>query len=112
MTSLRLLRRLAHSPMMVMGYPGVDFKPLRDCTDEEVRAIVDYHSQRGSTKLFDRDWWLRMTLESREKERNPLEGVGFFPLLGLSWSHLLLEAARRSSVVRLLFRVRGRTSAR
>jgi hypothetical protein len=103
--------------MMVMNYEGVEDKPLRDCTDEDVRAIVAFHSQRVSKypeleKLFDENWWLRATLEQREWERNPLEDVGSFPLLGLAWSRLMLEAARRSLVVRWLFRLRGRIEDR
>jgi hypothetical protein len=51
-------------------------------------------------------------MEAREEERHPLEGVGFFPLLGLAWSQLLLAAARRSSLacvlVRLLYRLENR----
>jgi hypothetical protein len=109
--SLRWLRRIACSPM-VADVPGVGQKPLRDCTDEEVQAIAKHYSQFGSTEMFDEDWWLRQALEAREEARNPLEGVGFFPLLGLAWSHLLLEAARRSSVVRWLFRLRGRIEDR
>jgi hypothetical protein len=110
--SLRWLRRLAHRPTIVSGYEGIEEKPLRDCTDEDVRTIVAFHSSRGSMKLFDEDWWLRNMLELRERDRNPLDGVGFFPLLGLAWSQLVLEAARRSSVVRSLFRLRGRIEDR
>jgi hypothetical protein len=51
-------------------------------------------------------------LEEREWERNPFEGEGFFPLLGLAWSRLTLEAARRSSAVRWLFRLRWRIADR
>jgi hypothetical protein len=115
--SLRWLRRLAHSPAIVSGYEGIEDKPLRDCTDEEVRAIVAFHSQRGSRhpeleRLFDEDWWLRTMLELREQDRNPLEGEGFFSLLGFAWSRLVLKAARRSSAVRWLFRLRGRIEDR
>jgi hypothetical protein len=89
---------------MMADVPGVGWKPLRDCSDEEVHAIARYHSQLGTLRLFDEDWFLRHTMEAREQERNPLEGVGFFPLLGLAWSRLLLAAARRSSLARLLLR--------
>jgi hypothetical protein len=110
--SLRWLRRLGHRPTIVSGYEGIEEKPLRDCTDEDVRTIVAFHSSRGSMKLFDEDWWLRNMLELRERDRNPLEGVGFFPLLGLAWWRLKSEAACRSSAVRWLFRLRGRISDR
>ena len=101
---MRRLRLLAHQSMMA-HVPGVGWKPLRDCSDEEVHAIARYHSQRGTLRLFDEDWFLRHTMEAREKERHPLEGVGFFPLLGLAWSRVLLAAARRSSLARALVRL-------
>jgi len=98
---------------MVMGYPGIETKPLRDCTDEEVRWIAAYHGRRETpVKLFDEEWWLRTTLATRAEERNPLAGVGLLPLAGLALSRLSLEAARRSSAVRLLFRLRGRIEDR
>jgi hypothetical protein len=87
--------------MMVMDCEGVDDKPLRDCTDEDVRLIVASYANRGSMKLFDDEWFLRTTLEARERERNPLADAGLIPLLGLGWSRLLLGAARRNSLVRL-----------
>jgi hypothetical protein len=89
---------------MVADVPGVGEKPLRDCTDEEVRAIAEHYSQFGSTDFFGEDWWLRHAMEAREEARNPLPGVGFLPLLGLAWSRLLLEAARRSSIALWLLR--------
>jgi hypothetical protein len=98
--------------MMVMDCEGVDDKPLRDCTDEDVRLIVASYANRGSMKLFDDDWWLRTTLEMREYERNPLEDAGLISLLSLAWSRLLLGAARRSSAVRWLFRLSGRIEDR
>jgi hypothetical protein len=98
--------------MMVMDCEGVDDKPLRDCTDEDVRLIVASYANRGSMKLFDDEWFLRTTLEARERERNPLADAGLIPLLGLGWSRLLLGAARRNSLVRLLFRLRGRIDDR
>jgi hypothetical protein len=102
---------------MVLGCEGVEDKPLRDCTDDDVRAIVAFLSHRvlkrpELKKLFGEDWWLRTVLEEREWERNPFEGEGFFPLLGLAWSRLTLEAARRSSAVRWLFRLRWRIADR
>ena len=96
--------------MMVPACEGVEEKPLRDCTDEDVRAIVAFQSHRG--KLFDEDWWLRTMLELREEEHNPLEGEGFFSLLGLAWWRLESKAARRSSTARRLFRLRLRISGR
>jgi hypothetical protein len=99
--------------MIVTGYEGVEEKPLRDCTDADVRAMAAWHSQRVSKrpeleKLFGGDWFLQTFLEQREQERNPLEGVGFFPLLGFAWWRLESEAAIRSSAARWLFRLRGR----
>jgi integrase len=67
---LRRLRLLANEPMMA-DVPGVGWKPLRDCSDEEVHAIARYHSQLGTLRLFDEDWFLRHTMEAREEERNP-----------------------------------------
>jgi hypothetical protein len=111
--SLRWLRRLAHAPIMVTGYSGVDEKPLRDCTDEEVRAIVAFHSERGNpTGLFDGDWWLGTMLEIREQDRYPLEDCDLFSLLGLAWGRLTLAAARRSSLVRALLRFSDRIEDR
>jgi hypothetical protein len=40
---------------MMAHVPGVGWKPLRDCSDEEVHAIARYHSQRGALRLFDED---------------------------------------------------------
>jgi hypothetical protein len=114
---LRWLRRLARRPVMVLGCEGVEDKPLRDCTDGDVRAIVAFLSHRvlkrpELEKLFGEDWWLRTVLEEREWERNPFEGEGFFPLLGLAWWRLESKAARRSSAARRLFRLRLRISDR
>ena len=100
---MRRLRLLAHQTMMA-HVPGIGWKPLRDCNDEQVHAIARYHSQRGTLRLFDEDWFLRHTMEAREEEQHLLEGVGFFALLGLAWSRVLLAAARRSSLARALVR--------
>jgi hypothetical protein len=76
------LRRLAIRPMRV-GYPGMETKLLRDCTDEEVRAIAAFPAQRGVKRISDgEDWLLRHTFERREQQRNPLEGESLLTVLG------------------------------
>jgi hypothetical protein len=52
---------------MMAHVPGVGWKPLRDCSDEEVHAIARYHSQRGTLRLFDEDWFLRHTMKPARK---------------------------------------------
>ena len=75
-------------------------------------TIAAFHGQRSKLGMFDKKWFLQMTLEQREEQRNPRHGEGFLSVAGLAWSGLWLKAARRSSVVRALFRARGRIEDR
>jgi len=93
---------------MVAEVPGVGRKPLRDCTDKELRAIARQFAERGKKLgLFTYDELLRMVFEARDEERRRTSvRPGYVALLW--WDRLLCWAESRSRLIRRFMEWRDR----